>query len=78
MKLFLRGLKYPSNEDLPWNFNFCWFDQKACQLIDNSNRFADVDWSDFEKLTVWDTSKLVNDRNQPIFPPEDAVLSVCF
>ena len=76
MKLFLRGLKFPPNEDLPWNFSFCWFDQKACQMIDNSNRFADEDWSDFEKLTVWDTSKLVNDNNQPMFPPEDAVLSV--
>ena len=77
MKLFLRGLEFPPNEDLPWKFNFCWFDQKACQLIDNSNRFADNEWSDLEKLTVWDTNKLVNEDNQPIFPPEDAVLSVC-
>ena len=77
MKLFLRGLEFPPNEDLPWKFSFCWFDQRACQLIDDSNRFADKDWSELEKLAVWDTNKLVNDDNQPVFPPEDAVLSVC-
>ena len=78
MRLFLRGLKFPPNEDLPWKFTFCWFDKKACNLIDESNRFAAEDWTDFEKLTVWDTSKLIGEDDAPIFPPEDAVLSVRF
>ena len=73
MKLFLRGLKFPPNEDAPWKFTFCWFDQATCQLIDNANRFADQNLND---LTLWDTSKIVNEDNTPFFPPTDAVLKV--
>ena len=76
MKLFLRGLKFPPNEDLPWKFTFCWFDKKACDLIDSSNRFSDTDDSAFEKLTPWDTSKLIDEDDDPIFPPEDSALLV--
>ena len=76
MRLFLRGLKFPPNEDLPWKFTFCWFDQKACQLIDNGNRFAADELGELGKLTIWDTSKLVGEDNVPVFPPEDSVLSV--
>lgn len=76
MRLFLRSLKFPPNEDQPWKFTFCWFDQKACHLIDNTNRFAAIDWTDFEKLTVWDTSKLITEDDEPVFPPEDSVLMV--
>lgn len=78
MKLFLRGLDYPPNEDLPWKLSFCWFDQKACQLVDQTNRFADaeIEFSDLEKIAVWDTGKLIGEDDEPIFPPEDSVLSV--
>ena len=76
MKLFLRGLKYPPNEDQPWRINFILFDQEACDLIDNANRYADQDQTELQKCFIWNTANLTDDFDEPVFPPERSVLKV--
>ena len=76
IKLFLKNLKYPSNESMPWKFSFYWLDQGACKLIDNSNCFADQDSTPFQKTAVWNTAELRGDAMKPYFPPENSVLQV--